>query len=114
IIPEDTFVGLTNLKGGRQFNSACYEHYTDVPAEDEKDTDETEDTDVTDDTSDVIVPDPDNEKFEDETGETEDSSADTAESESSDTEAEDTEEVTNEEQTTADTEEETAPPWLGL
>lgn len=59
-IPEDTFVGITNLKGGRQFNSACYEHY--VP-----DDSMIEDEPSEEDPDEEIIPgDPDNEVYEDE------------------------------------------------
>ena len=111
-IPEDTYVGITNLRGGRQFNSACYEHYKAEPAEPEEpeeptesDTgDETDAGDITDNTSETVAPDPDNEKFEDETGGVSDSTTDTT--------AETTDTDNNSEHT--ESEAETAPPWLGL
>lgn len=114
-IPEDTYVGITNLRGGRQFNSACYEHYKAEPAEPaepeepeeptESDTgDETDAGDITDNTSETVAPDPDNEKFEDETGGVSDSTTDTT--------AETTDTDNNSEHT--ESEAETAPPWLGL
>lgn len=61
IIPEDTYVGITNLKGGRQFNSACYEHYVpdDTVVEDDEPLDEDPDEEI-------IPGDPENEVYEDE------------------------------------------------
>ncbi len=92
IIPEGTFIGITDLNGGRQFNAACYEHYTsdgvvEQPDETEEDTGDSNFFDEEE------QRDPDNEVFEDEPEDTE-------------REAEDTEEK----ETTA--EEETMPSWL--
>lgn len=92
IIPEDTYIGTTNLKGGRQFNSACYEHYTaDGTIEETEETEE--ETEESDNAYDEEQRDPDNEVFEDEPVDTE----------------RETEEV-EEKETTA--EEETMPSWL--
>ena len=90
IIPEDTYIGTTNLKGGRQFNSACYEHYTaDGTIEETEETEE--ETEESDNAYDEEQRDPDNEVFEDEPVDTE----------------RDTEEVEEKETT-----EETMPSWL--
>ncbi len=94
-IPEGTFVGTTNLNGGRQFNAACYEHYNENP-EDEIGENDAEDGEITED--ETIERDPDNEVFEDETSE------DITDEESED--GIETDEPENES--------ETMPPWLGV
>ena len=90
-IPEKTYVGITNLNGGRQFNSACYEHYDETNSSDFEDESDSEEV-----TDELIEPDPDNEKFEDEDGSNE------------------TEDSTDERETETQDSDETMPPWLGV
>lgn len=110
-LPEGTYAGTTNLRGGRQYNSACYEHYhakTDV-ADDPVDEEGDEPID------DTMEKDPESDRFEDEVG-VDDVTADTTSEETTEAVSE---EETHEEETSSSAnetehEEETAPPWLGL
>ena len=102
IIPDETYVGLTDLKGGRQFNSACYEHYNQVP-EVTDETEKTEDSEELEDEDDGWMTDPDSDELEDKPLDEGESSADTGSEEET---AKDTESETESEEA------ETAPPWL--
>ena len=97
IIPEGTYVGTTNLKGGRQYNSACYEHYN-PNHEDIKEPDWTDDETESD---------PDSGKFEDESGGVSDT---LPEDNNPDTESESSSKSPGESQD----ESEELPPWLGI
>ncbi len=94
-LPEKTFVGITNLNGGRQFNSACYEHYDPESTEEDTNEEETE--------FDYSEFDPDEEFTEDpeENNEFEDS-----------TDIRDNPDDTDSEETEEDTDK--LPPWLLL
>lgn len=102
IIPDETYVGLTDLKGGRQFNSACYEHYNQVP-EVTDETEKTEDSEELEDEDDGWMTDPDSDELEDKPLDEGESSADTGSEKET---AKDTESETESEEA------ETAPPWL--
>ncbi len=63
-ITEGTYVGISNVNGGRQFNSACYEHYKENSVIDEADNTDLPPT--TADTEDIVIKDPESDVYEDE------------------------------------------------
>ena len=116
-LPEKTYVGITDLKGGRQFNATCYEHYDFNADPGKADSEKTDSGNEKPDIPDIDIPDepidsdPASSEFEDETERRDDS----APSSDSETGSESESESTTERETSEEHSEDDKPPaWLDI